>query len=181
MHMGIDCKGDWHEGSLWGDGNLDWRDGCTILGVLVALWCLTLCNSMDYMSPTRLLCPWNCLYNCKFTKMSLNCIPFFFFLVTPHSLWDLISLTRDWTWALAQKAPNPNHCTAREFPRLEPILILLLFIALFSVTFLLPIKVSDSEAYYILLPTSFIFLLKNNSHAISFIFLSSTIHCLVYL
>ena len=162
MGMGIDCKGDWHEGSLWGDGNvqnLDWRNSCTILCVLVSLWCPTLCNPMDYMSPTRLLCPWNCLYNCKFTKMSLNCIPFFF-LVTPHSLWDLSSLNRDWTRALAVKAPNPNHWSAREFPRLEPILILLLLIALFSVTFLLPIKVSDSEAYYILLPTSFIFYWK---------------------
>ena len=56
MHMGIDCKGDWHEGSLWGDGNLDRCDGCTILCVLVALWCLTLHSSMEYVAEDKINC-----------------------------------------------------------------------------------------------------------------------------
>ena len=29
---------------------------------------------------------------------------------------DLSSVTRGWTWALAVKAPSPDHWTAREFP-----------------------------------------------------------------
>ena len=29
---------------------------------------------------------------------------------------DLSSLTRDRTWAMAVKAPSPNHWTTREFP-----------------------------------------------------------------
>ena len=33
-----------------------------------------------------------------------------------HGLWDLSSLTRDWTWATAVKVSNPNHWSAREFP-----------------------------------------------------------------
>ena len=40
---------------------------------------------------------------------------FFFFFPAPWGLWGLISLTRDWTWASAMKAPN--HWTTREFPR----------------------------------------------------------------
>ena len=39
----------------------------------------------------------------------------FFFFPAPWGLWGLISLTRDWTWASAMKAPN--HWTTREFPR----------------------------------------------------------------
>ena len=40
----------------------------------------------------------------------------FFFLATPPGLWDLSSLTRDWTWEPVVKAPTPNHYTTREFP-----------------------------------------------------------------
>ena len=39
----------------------------------------------------------------------------FFFFSAQWGLWDLISLTRDWTWASEVKAPN--HWTTREFPR----------------------------------------------------------------
>ena len=39
-----------------------------------------------------------------------------FFLATPPGLWDLSSLTRDWTWEPVVKAPSPNHYTTREFP-----------------------------------------------------------------
>ena len=34
-----------------------------------------------------------------------------------HSLQDLRSPARDWTWAKAVKQSNPNHWTTREFPR----------------------------------------------------------------
>ena len=47
----------------------------------------------------------------------------FFFLAMPHGLQHLSSLTRDWTWATAVKAPSPNHWTAREFPKLVLYLI----------------------------------------------------------
>ena len=41
---------------------------------------------------------------------------FFFFLSTLWGCWDLISPTRDWTWATAVKVANPNHGTIRELP-----------------------------------------------------------------
>ena len=41
---------------------------------------------------------------------------FFFFLTTPHSLWDLSSPTRDEPGHSAVKAQSPNQWTAREFP-----------------------------------------------------------------
>ena len=44
-----------------------------------------------------------------------SCKRFSFFFPAQWGLWDLISLTRDWTWASAVKAPN--HWTTREFPR----------------------------------------------------------------
>ena len=37
---------------------------------------------------------------------------FVVFLATPSSLWDLSSLTRDWTWV---KKPSGNHWITREF------------------------------------------------------------------
>ena len=33
-----------------------------------------------------------------------------------HSLWNLSSLTRNWTWATIVKVTSPNHWTTREFP-----------------------------------------------------------------
>ena len=38
------------------------------------------------------------------------------FLAVPLVLWDLSTLTRDWTWDMAVKVPSPNHWTTREFP-----------------------------------------------------------------
>ena len=40
----------------------------------------------------------------------------FCFLATPPGLWDLSSLTRDWTWDPAVKAPSSNHYATRELP-----------------------------------------------------------------
>ena len=34
-----------------------------------------------------------------------------------QTLWGLSSLTRDWTWAIAMKAQNPNHWATRELPK----------------------------------------------------------------
>ena len=39
----------------------------------------------------------------------------FFFLAALNGFWDLSSLTRGWTQALAVKVPSPNHWAAREF------------------------------------------------------------------
>lgn len=42
---------------------------------------------------------------------------FFFLLTVPGNLWDLSSLTRGWTQALAVKVPSPSLWTIREFPQ----------------------------------------------------------------
>ena len=39
---------------------------------------------------------------------------FFFFCPYYVALHDLSSLTRDWTWVTAVKAPSPNHWTSRD-------------------------------------------------------------------
>ena len=44
-----------------------------------------------------------------------------FFLAT--WLMDLSCLTRDQTWALAVKALSPNHWTAREFLKLNKVIL----------------------------------------------------------
>ena len=49
----------------------------------------------------------------------------FFFFAMLWVLQDLSSLTRDWTQAVALKAPNPNHWTTRELPRLIYLLAML--------------------------------------------------------
>ena len=65
----------------------------------------------------------NCVYSGMDMESSLYYLIFFFlpfcffsgifccsfFLATLHSLGDLSSRTRDWTWALAVKVTNPNH------------------------------------------------------------------------
>ena len=43
----------------------------------------------------------------------------------PCSLWDLSSVTRDWTLAMAAKAQNPNHWTIRELPTYRYVLYIL--------------------------------------------------------
>ena len=52
--------------------------------------------------------------NNDIVNQPLFCI--FFSLSTLWGCWDLISPTRDWTWATAVKVPNPNHGTIRELP-----------------------------------------------------------------
>ena len=44
-----------------------------------------------------------------------NKLPFFFFFVVPHSMWDLSSLTRDQTHGPALEAKSLNHWTTREY------------------------------------------------------------------
>ena len=56
-------------------------------------------------------------------SVSFNWTFFFFFLAGLHSLQDCISLTRDWTQALAVNVPSPNHCTTREFQKEHFILL----------------------------------------------------------
>ena len=51
-----------------------------------------------------------------------SCLIFHSFSFWTCSLWDLSSLTRDWTHVLAVKAQNHNHWTAKEFPRAASIL-----------------------------------------------------------
>ena len=42
---------------------------------------------------------------------------FFFFKAEPRGLWDLISLTRDWTQAPSPQQWKSPYWTAREHPR----------------------------------------------------------------
>ena len=49
---------------------------------------------------------------------------FFFFLVMPHGLQNLIFPARNWTLALTVKMLNPNHWTIRECPVLYFLLVL---------------------------------------------------------
>ena len=44
---------------------------------------------------------------------------FFFFLTVPHGLWDVHSLTRDWTCATTVKTPSTNHGTIRKSPSMK--------------------------------------------------------------
>ena len=41
---------------------------------------------------------------------------FFSFFLAPHSMWDITSLTRDWTQASAEEVQSLNHWTTREVP-----------------------------------------------------------------
>ena len=40
----------------------------------------------------------------------------FFFFISLHNMWDLSSLTRDWTCAPAAEVQSLNHWTSREVP-----------------------------------------------------------------
>ena len=55
------------------------------------------------------------LLSCLF-KLGINFIKKIFFLVMPHSLWDLSSLTSVDPRPSAVEAWSPNHWTAREVP-----------------------------------------------------------------
>ena len=41
------------------------------------------------------------------------------FVAMPHGLWDLSSLSRNWTWAMAVKTQNPNHWSTRQLPNVR--------------------------------------------------------------
>ena len=64
----------------------------------------------------HILIPRICEYVPLHGKRDVIHLKAFFFLATLCSLQDLSSLTRDRTWAMAVKAPSPNHWTTREFP-----------------------------------------------------------------
>ena len=114
----------------WGDlAHLRWYSCCS-----VAQLCPILCDPMD-CNNARFPCPsspgaWSnaCPLSrwCHLTFCCLLCRSKFliciillllelFFSTTLHSLQDLSSLTRNWTWARAMKAPSPNHWSTREF------------------------------------------------------------------
>ena len=53
---------------------------------------------------------------------SFSFLTFFFFFPPPDALkglWDLSSLTQDWTWPLALRARSSSHWTTREFPHMH--------------------------------------------------------------
>ena len=58
---------------------------------------------------------------------------FFFFSFLIHDLWDLGSLTRDWTQALAEKTQNPNQWTSREFPIMLLVFVWVFFMCVFAI------------------------------------------------
>ena len=112
---------------LWKTQNKD-KGGILCLKIHMTLWRLksqaaSLCHRL---LPSASRQQWNvpfslrgfqtamCLTVCDFNFIYLFII--FFFLAMPHCLLNLSSLTRDWTWAPAVKAQNPDHWTASEFP-----------------------------------------------------------------
>ena len=48
--------------------------------------------------------------------ISVNFHDTFFFFISLHNMWDLSSLTRDWTCAPAAEVQSLNHWTSREVP-----------------------------------------------------------------
>ena len=71
-----------------------------------------------HLAPAR---PW--LLRQQFSDFDLRITQVYFllllfggFLAMQHGLRDLASPTRDWTWAMAVKAQNPNHYATRELP-----------------------------------------------------------------
>lgn len=55
-------------------------------------------------------------------RVSSSCIKIFFFLATLYGLWDLSSLTRNWTWAHTVKVRSLVQWPAGELPVPRPFL-----------------------------------------------------------
>ena len=85
--------------------------------------------------------PLTCLVICNYIlKLFIYLsIYLFIYVATLNSLQDLSSLTRDWTWATAVKAQNPNLQATRELP----ILTLLMICSIQSGFCYLPLKSID--------------------------------------
>ena len=49
-------------------------------------------------------------------KIIISTVSFFFFFLFGYASWLVSSLTRDSTWHLAVKVPNPNQWTSSGFP-----------------------------------------------------------------
>ena len=58
---------------------------------------------------------------------------FSFFSFFIHDLWEIDSLTRDWTQALAEKTQNPNQWTSREFPAVVLVFARVFFMCVFTI------------------------------------------------
>ena len=75
----------------------------------------------DYVSPLEYLNK-NFLKREHFLRLIAHCLVkwswyikiYIYFFPSSYGLWDLSSLTRDWTWAV--KTQSPIHCITREFP-----------------------------------------------------------------
>ena len=86
---------------------------------IILFSCLRLISLMPWSLPSwpPVIVP----YHSSIIKMLPSLLDysfFLFFLISPCSLWDVSSLTRDWTQALAVKVLRPNHWTARGYPGL---------------------------------------------------------------
>ena len=75
-----------------------WRDDCYCFCDVTAWWLL---HSAQDGSTSQKRFDWLFIY------LSITLL---------GGLWDLSSPTRDWTWALAVKAPSANPWSARAFP-----------------------------------------------------------------
>ena len=63
----------------------------------------------ESMTKKKILALLSAFVGCVLVSLSL-----FFFWPHYSACRILVSLTGDWTWALAVKVPSPNHCTIRE-------------------------------------------------------------------
>ena len=98
-----------------------------ILGEWEGIWIQNFLWTVSYLSPLGIFFP-SLLptFLCSFLRPSLS--PFLsfsflkikkknYFLAVLWGLLDLSSQSRDWTKAMAVKAPGPNHLITREFPK----------------------------------------------------------------
>ena len=112
---------------LKGSGSMGAMFSPGILGEWEGIWIQNFLWTVSYLSPLGIFFPsFLPTFLCSFLLPSLS--PFLsfsflkikkknYFLAVLWGLLDLSSQSRDWTKAMAVKAPGPNHLITREFPK----------------------------------------------------------------
>ena len=92
-------------------------------GHLSCFHCLAILKNSTMCSHAWLLCMYLVSVPLSMLVYMITlCLKLFFvcFLATPCNLWNLSSLTRDWTQAFSSESTwSPNHCTTWKFPKFK--------------------------------------------------------------